>query len=167
MGAEAAPAIYMQGWEVHVVVDEDGHLNIDVGRSAGTDVLEAPGDPGHVPEGHMGFRLTTEAIEAARRWAMPEQLTPGKRYRIAREGGGLADTVPVGPGTYTGTWVDLAVGDVVTYDGESDGWGCDPIPVPQFTVDGGRRRGRVRGTFWPNDFGRLDLGFFAEMQSDE
>ena len=69
MGAEAAPAIYMQGWEVHVVVDEDGHLNIDVGHSDGTDVAVLH-HPDHVPERHMGFRVTTEGIEQARQLAL-------------------------------------------------------------------------------------------------
>jgi hypothetical protein len=108
---------------------------------------------------------------------MPEQLIRGKKYRIARDGGMLSHTVPVGGGAYSGVECALSIGAIVTYDGKSNGWGCDPIPVPKFTADGAeawdcgtasdRDDGALLGTFWPNDFGHMDLDFFEPVGGEE
>jgi len=58
--------IEIEGWEVNVLVDEDGHLNIDVRHDDRTDVIDTGESPGAgEDEGALGFRLTTEGIEGA------------------------------------------------------------------------------------------------------
>ena len=56
-------SVYLQGWEVQIVADEDGFLNIDVRHSDGTDVVDTGECPGAgEDEGAIGFRLTTDGI---------------------------------------------------------------------------------------------------------
>ena len=56
--------VTMDGWEAHIVVDDDNHLNIDVRNDDGTQVQDTGQCPGAgEDEGAIGYRLTTEGIE--------------------------------------------------------------------------------------------------------
>jgi len=56
--------VTMGGWEVHIVVDDDDHLNIDARHDDGTEVYDTGQCPGAgEDEGAIGYRLTTVGIE--------------------------------------------------------------------------------------------------------
>ena len=64
MGDNRHQSVMINGWEVHVVGDDDGHLNIDVRHEDGTEVLDTGESPGAGQDFHaIGFRLTTMGIE--------------------------------------------------------------------------------------------------------